>query len=236
MEYLSNIELYFTELASIRDNNFLLQETEFNHAIKVMRNKLGDKIFASDGKGKIYEGIICIIDNKFLQAEISKTYTYDNNLSNITFCIPNLKNPDRLKFALEKCTELGITNFVIYNSNRTIKKHLSLDRLEKIMLSAMKQSLLSYLPKIEVVNSAAEISRIKSEKIIFDQSAHKNLNEFDFQNDKKYFLIFGPEGGLTDDEENMIDPAEKLNLAKNRLRSETAIIKAASLISFRYFI
>lgn len=236
MEYLSNIELYYTELASINDNKFLLREAEFNHATKVMRNKLGDKIFASDGNGKIYEGIISTIDNKFLQAEIFKTHIYDNYLSNVTFCIPNLKNPDRLKFALEKCTELGITNFIIYNSSRTIKKSISLNRLEKIVLSAMKQSLLSYLPKIEIVNSTVEFSNIKSAKIIFDQTTNKNLVDFDFENQKKYFLIFGPEGSLTDAEVNLIDPTKKLNLAKNRLRSETAVVKAASLISSKYFV
>jgi 16S rRNA (uracil1498-N3)-methyltransferase len=201
-----------------------------------MRNKFGDKIFASDGNGKIYEGIISTIDNKFLQAEIFKTHVYDMYLSNVTFCIPNLKNPDRLKFALEKCTELGIINFIIYNSSRTIKKSISLERLEKIVLSAMKQSLLSYLPKIEIVDSTVEFSSIKSEKIIFDQLADKELMDFDFENQKKYYLIFGPEGGFTDSEITTMFPSERLNLAKNRLRSETAIVKAASLISSKYIV
>lgn len=231
MEYLSNIELYYTEFSSIRDNKFHLQELEFNHAVKVMRNKTGDKVFATDGCGKIYEGIIDRIDKDFLQAEVIKTYVYNNLFDNITFCIPNLKNPDRLKFALEKCTELGITNFIIFISNRTIKKNIYSDRLEKIVLSAMKQSLLSYLPKVKILSSVNEVFELKSEKIIFDQSATKKLVDFEFDNHKKYLLIFGPEGGFTDTELKEIYLSESLNVASNRLRSETAIVKAASLIS-----
>jgi 16S rRNA (uracil1498-N3)-methyltransferase len=199
-----------------------------------MRHKFGDKVFATDGCGRIYEGIINKIDNNFLQTEIVKTYVYKNYLSGLTFCIPNLKNPDRLKFALEKCTELGITHFIIFNSDRTIKKNIYSDRLEKIVLSAMKQSVLSYLPKIEIFNSLNKISDIKLEKIIFDQSAAKKLVDFDFDTQKKYLLIFGPEGGFTDSELEMIFPSERLNVANNRLRSETAIVKTAALISSKY--
>ena len=77
-------------------------------------------------------------------------------MKNIFFCIPKLKYSDRFEFALEKCTELGITNFIIFDSERSIHKSDKKERWEKIVLSAMKQSLRSYLPNITVINSLIE--------------------------------------------------------------------------------
>ena len=130
-----------------------------------MRHKIGDTTYAADGNGIIYEGIISVIENKTITADIVKSYKYKNRLDNITFCIPNLKNPDRFKFALEKCVELGITKFVLFNSERSVSKTFNLDRINKILLSAMKQSLQAYLPKIEIFDRLGKFSDMIFEKV-----------------------------------------------------------------------
>lgn len=93
----------------------------------------------------------------------------------------------------------------------------------------MKQSLRAYLPKIKLVNDLSNIAELNGEKIIFEQNAEKN---FKFNNDRgiKYYFVFGPEGGLTDDEIQLFESEEIYTLSGNRLRSETAIIKVASLL------
>lgn len=230
MEYLSNIELYFCSSLTKDEKSFQIVDEEYHHAIKVMRNKVGDKLFATDGKGKIYEGFISAIEKRRLCVDVSKFYTYKNKLNHFTFCIPNLKNPDRLKFALEKCTELGITNFILFNSERSVSKGFNAERINKILLSAMKQSLQSYLPKVEFFNSVMQFSDLKVEKVLFDQNSINKFADQKFENEKRYYLIFGPEGGFSENEINDIKPAITLKLAENRLRSETAIIKAASLL------
>ena len=174
--YLSNIELYYCQSVSDDGQIFSLDEEEFRHAIKVMRNKINDKIFATDGYGNIFEGMIAEINKGSLSAQTIKTHSYKNELQSFTFCIPNLKNPERLKFALEKCTELGITRFILFNSERTISKGLNTDRLNKIVISAMKQSLRTFLPKIEIVKSINELKNLAAEKILFDQLNHFYLN------------------------------------------------------------
>ncbi len=137
--------------------------------MKVMRNKIDDKIFATDGYGNIFEGVVKEIKKDRLIAKVKRNHIYKNELQNFTFCIPNLKNPERLKFALEKCTELGITRFILFNSERTVSKGFNTERLNKIVISAMKQSLRTFLPKIEIANSIKELKNLTGEKIIFDQ-------------------------------------------------------------------
>jgi 16S rRNA (uracil1498-N3)-methyltransferase len=231
MEYLSNIELYFCSSFSQEQKEFQLMDDEFHHSSKVMRNHLGDKLFASDGNGKIFEGIIEKIGKEYISVKIQKTHLYQNELSNFIFCIPNLKNPDRLKFALEKCTELGVTNFIIFNSERTIVKNQNIDRLNKIILSAMKQSLRAFLPSLTFINSLKDMVLLDGEKVVFDQLSSQIIENDIFRKDKNYLMIFGPEGGLTEKEIELLNPSLKLNLSENRLRTETAIIKAAVIIS-----
>ncbi len=231
MEYLSNIELYYSTSVSDEEQTFSLVDDEYQHCVKVMRNVAGDILYATDGFGKIFKGIITEVVKGSVTAKIEKKYCYENKLKNFTFCIPNLKNPERLKFALEKCTELGITNFILFNSDNTVSKGFKLERLNKLILSAMKQSLRAFFPKILVSNSITEICDFDGEKILFDQSSANRIQDYKFNHTVNYEMIFGPEGGLTKKEIELIYPAQKLNLIENRLRSETAIVKAASLIS-----
>ncbi len=213
------------------ENFFQLAEEEYHHATKVMRNKVGDKIYSTDGRGKIYEGLIASIENKSIFVDVIKSYSFKNCLSHFTFCIPNLKNPDRFKFALEKCTELGITNFVLFNSERSISKSFNVERINNILLSAMKQSLHAYLPKIEIFDSLERLKDLAVIKVLFEQNSESKLSDQKFNPSKEYFLIFGPEGGFSQKEITNIQPSLVLNLADNRLRSETAIIKVASILS-----
>jgi 16S rRNA (uracil1498-N3)-methyltransferase len=226
---LSKIELYYSSKEHISDETILLTGDEFKHAVKVMRNNLGDTLFITDGVGSIFKTEISSIERHKVSARIIKTIETENKFENIFFCIPKLKNSDRFKFALEKCVELGVTNFSIFESNRTIAKGTNIKRWEKIALAAMKQSLRAYLPQIKLVKNLSDIAESYGEKIIFEQNAKRNF-QFEFVMDKKYYFIFGPEGGLTENEFNLFDTELIYSLSDYRLRSETAIVKAASII------
>ncbi len=226
---LSNIELYYSSKDNISDEIISLKRDEFKHAVKVMRGKIGDTIYITNGAGLIYKTEISSIEENKASAEIIETIKTENKFENIFFCIPKLKNPDRFKFAIEKSVELGVTNFSIFESKRTIAKGTNIKRWEKIALAAMKQSLRAYLPKIKPVKNLSDIVESYGEKIIFEQNAKRNF-QFEFVKDKKYFFIFGPEGGLTENEINLFDTELIYSLSDYRLRCETAIVKAASII------
>jgi 16S rRNA (uracil1498-N3)-methyltransferase len=189
---------------------------------------VGDEIYITNGKGEIFLTAVVNMNKNSLIASIKDILKYENIFSHITFCIPKLKSSDRFEFALEKCTELGITNFIVFDSERVMQKSSKIERWEKIILSAMKQSLRSYLPKIEVLNSVNDILNSNGRKILLEQNSHKHLSELKINNGEKNFFIFGPEGGLTKQEMNSFD--EHYKLSDNRLRTETAVIKCASII------
>ena len=229
MVSLSDIELLYTPYGNI-NNEIIIDGEEFVHASRVMRHKPGDTLFVTDGKGNIFETIIKIMGKDALTADPVKTLKYSNNKSNIYFCIPKLKNPDRFEFALEKCVELGITNFIVYESKRTVTRGDKLTRWNKILVAAMKQSLHSHLPVIKTATSLKEIFSFDGEKIGFDQKAELELSGFNSLPSSNYYFVFGPEGGLDKEELGLFYPQNIYNIAENRLRSETAVIKTASLL------
>jgi len=231
LDYLSNIELYYTSPSNCKENKIRVEGDEYKHIIKVMRHSVNDLIHITDGVGHIFKCRIIDSYKDYLDLSIEKILSYESELSNITFCIPKLKNPERFEFALEKSTELGITNFIVFESLRAVSKANKIDRWNKILLSAMKQSLRSFLPKLEVINSFYELIEFEGEKFIFEQSSEIVFKREFINQHKKYLFIFGPEGGLTDEEIKSYEKENLFRIAENRLRTETAIIKCASILT-----
>lgn len=228
--YLSNIELYYSEPSNFAGNSATIIGDDFRHITKAMRHKIGDEIYVTNGKGKIIQSEITSITKQEVRTTRRKEYVYENNFKNIFLCIPKLKSPDRFEFVLEKSVELGITNFIVYNSKRTVAKGTKMDRWNKIVISAMKQSLRSFLPVITECNSFEEVIKLKGEIILFEQNSGNNISDLRISPDKNYHFVFGPEGGLDSEEINLVSKQQIYNLAENRLRSETAIIKLASIL------
>ena len=228
MEHLSDIELYYTPQELINENRLILAEDEFHHSVNVLRNSVADIIYVTDGKGSIFNCKIETIKEKQLHAIIFEKRVFENKAEKIWFCIPMLKNPDRLKFALEKCVELGITNFILFNSKHSISKKVIPEKFQKTALAAMKQSLRAFLPQI-TSGGFNEIIHFDGMKVIFEQNSRL---EFDGKVDlnKLTYYLFGPEGGFDKNEIESLEQGNRFSLSTNRLRSETAIIKCASLL------
>ena len=229
LAHLSDIELYFTSPELIEAEQLILSGDEFHHSVNVMRNTVSDIIFVTDGEGLILTSKITRINKNQLIARIIERRVYENKAKNIWFCLPILKNSDRLKFAIEKCVELGITNFILFSSKHTISKKVSPDKFQKTTLAAMKQSLRAFLPQISVA-SFNEIIQLEGLKFLFDQNVK---SKFDCKTEikKLTYFLFGPEGGFDEKEIEAVEPEKRFNLSSNRLRSETAIMKCASLLN-----
>ena len=95
----------------------------------------------------------------------------------------------------------------------------------------MKQSLQSFLPSIITINSIKEIGSLEGTKLVFEQNAANIFRGLPVDNASKFYLIFGPEGGFSKKELEIFGENELFKLANNRLRSETAVIKCASLLT-----
>lgn len=229
LELLSDIELFYSDQVS--SDSITLSDDEFHHCIKVFRKKTGDEIFITDGKGKIYFCRIETISTKELTAEIISVSSFEEKFPNYFFCIPLLRNKDRFRFAFEKLVELGISKIIIYKAKRSVADKINIDKLNKIAIETIKQSLQSLLPEIKIISSLNDLNQIKGRKIIFDQKVNKRFEKQLIKGDLPIYFIFGPEGGLSEEEINSIDDKEIYSLAENRLRTETAIIKVASIIT-----
>ena len=136
-----------------------LDADESRHVVKVLRKKKGDRITITDGKGFFYEAVIdnpdprqCtfVINNKI--QEPPKNFT-------IHIAISPTKNADRIEWFVEKAVEFGIDEITLLECDHTERQHIKIDRLEKMAISAMKQSLKAKLPFIHSLTSFRNLTQ-----------------------------------------------------------------------------
>lgn len=235
---LSNIQFYYTPPELIQESSLIISGEEVKHIARVMRNEVGDSLYVTDGLGNSYRCKVERIDKKLVHCSIQNKQSYKNNFVNLTVCIPRLKSNDRFEMALEKCVELGITKFIVYESERTIGKGDKSERWLKILLAAMKQCQRTFLPKVSYAPSVKKLNEFRDHKILFEQESDITLEHILVENKinlkEKYVLVFGPEGGFSNKEIDSIEDKTVVNMNTNRLRSETAIISAVAIITYSF--
>ncbi|MBN1302036.1 MAG: 16S rRNA (uracil(1498)-N(3))-methyltransferase [Melioribacteraceae bacterium] len=234
-DFLSDIELFYALPGNIRNDEIEISGSEVRHITDVMRHSVGEIIFVTDGEGKIYKTEIVSISKQNVFMHIQKEYSFKNLYDNLVVCVPRLKSNDRQNFAMEKCAELGVTNFIVFESERSIGKGSKLDKWENLLVAAMKQSLRCFKPTVGYLKGVNGINKMAGMKIILDQKSPVSLINFVDENpemlkSEKVFLVIGPEGGLSEDEINAIDPHVRVCLGSNRLRSETSVITSAAIL------
>lgn len=233
-DFLSNVELYYTPASRVNGNELSISGEEHEHITRVMRHSVGDELYVTSGQGRIFLCTISDIRKGNTTCEIHSERIYENRLGNVYFCLAKLKSQDRFEFALEKSVELGVTNFIVFDSIRSIPKGGKVERWQKVLISSMKQSLRSFLPGLSTKKSLFEIMKLPGEKIVFEQDSRTSFRNFRLKEDRDYYFIFGPEGGLDKKELEMFSSDSSYFLTENRLRSETAIVTAASILAFNH--
>ncbi len=218
-------------------SNGYLSEEESHHAFRVLRLKKGQLITIINGKGTSATAEIIDSTKKQLHFNIINSIFKEEVLPYVHIAIAPTKSMDRFEFFLEKATELGIneiTPLLCKNSERTVVKQ---DRLEKIVMSAVKQSGNLYLPKVNALTSINHFilnNTSKNESFIAhckdDLNKHQLKNRL--QHQKKICILIGPEGDFTKEEiilakENNFKPVA---LGNTRLRTETAGIIACHTV------
>lgn len=226
---------YSEELVSI-NQIVVLDSQESNHLSKVLRKQIGDTLYVTNGKGKIFEAEVVSINKKACSLESKKIIKDENNVFHLTIAIAPTKNIVRTEWFIEKSVELGIDKIFLFISENSERRAVKIERLQLKSLSAMKQSLKSFLPEIsapkkfkEIIDSSNEyedkfIAYVK-EKMVY---LSKEMNA-----QKKTIVVIGPEGGFSDKE---IEYAKQkgfkaVSLGESRLRTETAGIFVASVFN-----
>ncbi len=210
-----------------------LPQDESRHCIKVLRHRKGDIINLIDGKGAMYEAIILDADLKATVVEIKKEYKDFGKVPyNLTIALPPLKNAARYEWFVEKATEIGITRIIPILTKFTERTSVKRERIQKILISAAKQSLHARVPDFDEIT---EFDRILSmpyeQKLISLCNADKPLTEI-YQKGKNTLIIVGPEGGFAKEETDkaLANGFVPVKIGSSRLRSETAGIVITSVI------
>ncbi|MBS1487435.1 MAG: 16S rRNA (uracil(1498)-N(3))-methyltransferase [Bacteroidetes bacterium] len=211
-----------------------LSEEETRHA-KVLRLKRGDAIDLTDGLGFFYTATITKVD-KQCEFEITKKKAASQKKFSIHIAIAPTKNADRMEWFVEKATEIGINKISFVLCQKSERKTINIDRIEKIAVSAMKQSHQAWLPKISGIKKFSEIICESADQkfIAFVEPQNPlHLKQLTEPN-KNYMVLIGPEGDFSDEELKMAQSRgfQKVSLGENRLRTETAGLMVCSILNF----
>ena len=209
-----------------------LPEQESLHCVKVLRMKEGDKLTVTDGKGFFYPCTLiqahpkhCVVS---MDAEVAQSKTWNFSL-HIAFA--PTKNIDRMEWFAEKATESGIDRFTPLLCRFSERKELKTERLEKIVVSAMKQSQQAVMPVIDEMNPFdlfVENPFTGRKFIAHCHPTPKTALAKTYQKGEDALILIGPEGDFSEEE---IQKAvslgfEPVSLGENRLRTETACLVA----------
>jgi 16S rRNA (uracil1498-N3)-methyltransferase len=212
-----------------------LDDEESRHAVRVLRLKEGDAINITDGKGNFYSATIEDANPKKCSFVVVTTTAVPKKNFHIHIAIAPTKNSDRTEWFVEKATEIGIDEISFLLCKNSERKVINLARIEKIAVSAMKQSQQAWLPQLhEIAPFKKIIEATADQKFIgFVDSTNPVHLKALAQPKQKYVMLIGPEGDFSHDELELAlqHGFEKVSLGANRLRTETAALVACQLLN-----
>jgi len=226
------IIFYAPEIATCPE----LPEEESGHAVRVLRHVEGDEIEVVDGHGTWYHCSISAAHPKHCGVQILSSRSDSHWNYRVELAIGPTKNLDRMEWWLEKATEMGLDRFIPLRCRFSERKELKTERMRKIAVSAMKQSLKATLPEIDEMT---DIKRFLTEP--FDGQkfiAHcmedqpRQLLSHLVQKGNAVRVLIGPEGDFSPEEvqlalENGYQP---VSLGDQRLRTETAALASVHTV------
>ncbi len=229
------MQLFYTPKLDKSVSQFTLSEEESRHLTKVLRKKEGDEIYTTNGKGYIFTAKIITADIKACKAQVISVDKKLQKMHWLHMVVAPTKNIDRFEWFLEKVTEIGVNEITPIICERSERKVLKPERLNKILQAAMKQSLRAYLPKLNKAVTFSEFMEKDHQGLLFIahcQEGEKMELKRRVAADKDITIMIGPEGDFSDAE---IDMAyEKgfypVSLGEYRLRTETAAIVACTTV------
>lgn len=229
------IQFYSSDISE----TLTLNPDDSAHCCRVLRMKEGDDISIVDGKGYRYSAKITSAHPKHTEVEIVEKEFFPSHWPvRITLAVAPTKNVDRMEWFVEKAVEMGIDRIVLLKCRHSERKIVKTDRLLKIAVSAMKQSLKTFLPEItEMIDFKSFIESVsESGSELFMGYCDKNYPKQPFVKNYKpgrdVVIMIGPEGDFSQEE---VDMAVKtgflpVTFGQSRLRTETAALYAVEAV------
>ncbi|MWB93249.1 16S rRNA (uracil(1498)-N(3))-methyltransferase [Flavobacterium sp. GA093] len=231
------MQLFYNPDIDETTETFSFDKEESRHIIKVLRKKDSDILHVTNGLGLLFETEITLASDNKCMVQVNKITHADKPKFSLHLAVAPTKMNDRFEWFLEKATEIGIQEITPIICDRSERKVINKERFEKIILSAMKQSNETFLPKLNDAISFKEFIKQKNKGLQLiahcEETDKKSLKEVLKINEDVTILI-GPEGDFSEKEialaiENNYQP---VMLGNTRLRTETAAIVACHSIVF----
>lgn len=222
----------------IMGSTYVLPEAESKHALKVMRLKIGDEIYLTDGAGNMYCTRIVNNDIKACMVEVvRKEPNYQPLSYQLHIAVAPTKNTDRLEWFAEKAVEIGISRISAIVCDNSERISVKADRLQRVMIAAMKQSLRAYVPQLDVnvlfkdlLQSYQYVNVPKFIAYCGASPVPKVPLKQAVQPGEPALVLIGPEGDFSEKEFNMAleQGFTPITLGNMRLRTETAALFACA--------
>ena len=215
------------------DSDIILDEIDSKHLSKSLRKKVGDIIRITNGDGLEIKGNIIRL-GKNIKVNVINKVKHKKRAISIHIAMSPLKNPSRFEWFVEKATEFGISEITPLLTKFSEKKKVNISRLNKIVISSMKQSNQFYLPKVNPITSFDEFLKLnKDYKLIAHLKNNNSFNNKSIGSKDKIVVMIGPEGGFSKEEilKANKEKIKEISFGKNRFRSETAGVFAVSIIN-----
>lgn len=237
------MEIFWTE--DIAGGICRLGEEESAHCVRVLRHRAGDRINIIDGHGTMYECTLVADSPKGAEARIEQAHqNWGGHPYDLTMAVCPTKNIDRYEWFAEKATEFGVDRIVPVIGEHSERKILKQERMNRILLSATKQSLKASIPELsdttsvrEFIESTSGTEALKLIAYCFEDGQERtSIREVLEKNDaKEVIVLIGPEGDFSREEADAAVAAGyvPVHIGESRLRTETAALASVSMVYYR---
>ena len=212
----------------------VLPEEESGHCVQVLRRTVGDEILVTDGVGQLYHCVVTNPHRKHCEVRIESVETPEPlHEGHIHIGIAPTKNIDRTEWSIEKCVEMGVDEITLLLCDHSERKTVHIDRLQKILVSAAKQSLKTRFPVLHPLTKMTDLQS-EGDRFIahciegYKASENKGALKDQIVRGHSTTVLIGPEGDFSPEEVNwaLANGYQPVSLGAARLRTETAAIVA----------
>ena len=224
------MQLFYSNAVS--GDSLQLEDEENRHAVSVLRKKTGDVIHVFDGVGNLYTARLERINKRTSELQILEKNTIPRRKYYLHLLMAPTKSSDRTEWALEKAIEMGVERISFVRCQRSERKQVNMERMQKVALSAAKQSLSWYLPQLDAMRTFEECmaDQLIEPGYIAACEGERELLHSGMKIGETVRVFIGPEGDFSPEEFQQALSAgwKGLSLGEKRLRSETAAVQAVA--------
>ena len=231
------MQLFYNSSINENTESFFFDKEESKHIIKVLRKKDNDILLVTNGLGYLFKTEITLASDSKCTVKILSAVKSETPQFHLHLAVAPTKMNERFEWFLEKATEIGIHEITPILCDRSERKVINQERFEKIILTAMKQANVLFLPKLNKFKTFKEFMQVKNEGMQLiahcEETSKKSLKSV-LKPNQNVTVLIGPEGDFSEKEIQLATAQNftAVSLGNTRLRTETAAIVACHSVVF----